>query len=141
MSSNCYRTFIWFYWKTQFFRFLNFAESVGNSRSKEGHAQLAFWFFSSTQVALWDFQLDYAIPFFSFEIWALSENLKLISFFFSHTESCQLWYDSLWDLVSLNQFGVCLFFWELLTFFLVYIFHCNWVLNIIIVVTGEHRFR
>lgn len=46
--------------------FFSFTESFGNSRSEDGHTQLAFWFyfFSSTQMALWDFQLYYAIPFF-----------------------------------------------------------------------------
>lgn len=48
------------------FFFFSFTESFGNSRSEDGHTQLAFWFyfFSSTQMALWDFQLYYAIPFF-----------------------------------------------------------------------------
>lgn len=75
-------------------------------------------------MALWDFQLVYAIPFISsLGIWALSENFKLFTIFF-HTERCQLWYDSLGDLISLNHVWINLIFCELLTF-LVCIFHGN----------------
>lgn len=112
----------------------------GISDPKKGMHSWLFDFFSSIQMALWDFQLVYAIPFISsLGIWALSENFKLFTIFF-HTERCQLWYDSLGDLISLNHVWINLIFCELLTF-LVCIFHCNWGLNIIILVTGEHRYR
>lgn len=57
---------------------------------------------------------------FFFRNLGIVRELKIDLLFCFHTERCQLWYDSLGDLISLNQFGVHLFFWELLTFFSLY---------------------